>query len=99
MPLISMVRAVIYSMVLSDTSLLVTDEFGNPVTSNLTDYLIPSAAELPSYELVPMETPTPLGRLQIDPGGKLLLQGREFVIESGRLAYSGSWNLFAFEKE
>jgi len=39
-----------------------------------------------------METPAPLGRLEIDPGGRLLLQGREFVIESGRLAYGGTWN-------
>jgi carbon-monoxide dehydrogenase large subunit len=39
------------------------DELGNPVTSNLADYAIPSAAELPSYELVAMETPTPLNVL------------------------------------
>ena len=39
------------------------DEFGNPVTSNLADYAMPSAAELPSFELVPMETATPLNIL------------------------------------
>ena len=40
------------------------DELGNPVTSNFADYPIISAAELPSFELVHMETPTwvnPLG--------------------------------------
>jgi carbon-monoxide dehydrogenase large subunit len=40
------------------------DEDGNPVTSNLADYAAISATELPSFELVPMETPTdvnPLG--------------------------------------
>ena len=40
------------------------DEDGNPVTSNFADYPVISAAELPSYELVHMETPTwvnPLG--------------------------------------
>jgi carbon-monoxide dehydrogenase large subunit len=35
------------------------DVDGNPVTSNLTDYAFISAPELPSFEIVPMETPTP----------------------------------------
>ena len=35
------------------------DSDGNPVTSNLADYAFISAAELPSFERVPMETPTP----------------------------------------
>ncbi len=35
------------------------DEDGNPITSNLADYGVISAAELPSFERVPMETPTP----------------------------------------
>ena len=35
------------------------DEDGNPITSNLADYGFISAAELPSFERVPMETPTP----------------------------------------
>ena len=39
------------------------DEEGNPVTANLADYTFISAAELPSFELVPMETPTPLNEL------------------------------------
>lgn len=34
------------------------DEDGNLVTANFMDYLVPSAAELPSYELAHMETPT-----------------------------------------
>jgi carbon-monoxide dehydrogenase large subunit len=40
------------------------DEDGNPVTSNFADYPVISAAELPTFELVHMETPTwvnPLG--------------------------------------
>ena len=40
------------------------DEDGNPVTSNFADYPLISSAELPSFELVHMETPTwvnPLG--------------------------------------
>jgi carbon-monoxide dehydrogenase large subunit len=39
------------------------DESGNPVTSNLADYAFISAAELPSFEVVHMETPTPLNPL------------------------------------
>jgi carbon-monoxide dehydrogenase large subunit len=35
------------------------DEEGNPVTASFADYAIVSAAELPSFELVAMETPTP----------------------------------------
>jgi carbon-monoxide dehydrogenase large subunit len=35
------------------------DELGNPLTSNLADYGMISAAELPSFERHPMETPTP----------------------------------------
>ena len=39
------------------------DEDGNPITSNLADYAMISAAELPSFELVAMETPTPVNPL------------------------------------
>ncbi|HET9733304.1 MAG TPA: xanthine dehydrogenase family protein molybdopterin-binding subunit [Acidimicrobiales bacterium] len=39
------------------------DEDGNPVTSNLADYAFVSAAELPSFDRIPMETPTPLNEL------------------------------------
>jgi aerobic carbon-monoxide dehydrogenase large subunit len=41
----------------------VYDEDGNPRTGNLADYGMISACELPAYELVPMETPTPLNEL------------------------------------
>ena len=39
------------------------DADGNPVTSNLADYAMISAAELPSFEVVEMETPTPVNPL------------------------------------
>jgi carbon-monoxide dehydrogenase large subunit len=39
------------------------DEDGNPVTSNLADYAMISATELPTFELIPMETPTPVNAL------------------------------------
>ena len=35
------------------------DDEGNPVTGNLMDYAIPSAAELPSFETYNTETPSP----------------------------------------
>ncbi len=38
---------------------VVYDADGNPVTSNFADYGIISMAELPSFELVSMQTPTP----------------------------------------
>lgn len=39
------------------------DDDGNPLTSTLADYPFVSATELPSFELVAMETPTPVNPL------------------------------------
>jgi aerobic carbon-monoxide dehydrogenase large subunit len=39
------------------------DPEGNPLTTNLADYTFVSAAELPSFETIRMETPTPLNVL------------------------------------
>ncbi|MGA9857753.1 MAG: xanthine dehydrogenase family protein molybdopterin-binding subunit, partial [Solirubrobacteraceae bacterium] len=39
------------------------DSDGNPQHANLVTYCIPSAVELPSFERVPMETPTPVNPL------------------------------------
>jgi carbon-monoxide dehydrogenase large subunit len=53
---------------------IVYDADGNPLTSNLADYTFISAAELPSFELVPMETPTnanPLGAKGIGESGTI----------------------------
>jgi len=41
------------------------DEDGNPTTANLADYTFISAAELPSFETVHMETPTPINELGV----------------------------------
>jgi carbon-monoxide dehydrogenase large subunit len=38
---------------------------GTPLTATFADYLIPSAAELPSFELVRMETPTTVNSLGV----------------------------------
>jgi carbon-monoxide dehydrogenase large subunit len=42
---------------------MVFDDDGNPLTSTLAEYGMPSAAELPSYETSNTETPTPLNPL------------------------------------
>ena len=39
------------------------DNDGNPITSNFADYALPSAAELPSFDVLSTETPTPLNPL------------------------------------
>jgi carbon-monoxide dehydrogenase large subunit len=50
------------------------DESGNPLTSNFADYGVISMTELPSYELIPLETPTtnnPLGAKGIGESGAI----------------------------
>jgi aerobic carbon-monoxide dehydrogenase large subunit len=42
---------------------VVYDDDGNPLNANLAGYCFPSAAELPAYELVELETPTPVNEL------------------------------------
>jgi aerobic carbon-monoxide dehydrogenase large subunit len=39
------------------------DPDGNPITSNFADYAIPSAAEMPSFEVFSTQTPSPLNPL------------------------------------
>jgi carbon-monoxide dehydrogenase large subunit len=41
----------------------VYDADANPLTGNFVGYAFPTAAEMPSFELVPMETPTPMNEL------------------------------------
>jgi len=41
----------------------VYDEDGNPLTASLTDYTIPSAVEMPWFDVSNTETPTPLNPL------------------------------------
>lgn len=50
------------------------DEWGTPLTSNLGDYTVPSATEMPMFERIPMETPThvnPLGAKGIGESGTI----------------------------
>jgi carbon-monoxide dehydrogenase large subunit len=44
---------------------VVYDADGNPLTATFADYAFPSAAELPSFELVEMATPTHLNPLGV----------------------------------
>ena len=53
---------------------VVFDEEGNPLTANLADYAMPSAAEFPSFEVSNTETPTfrnPLGAKGIGESGAI----------------------------
>ena len=53
---------------------VVFDEQGNPLTSSLATYGIPSSADLPSFVSVPLATPTgrnPLGAKGIGEGGTI----------------------------
>jgi carbon-monoxide dehydrogenase large subunit len=43
----------------------VYDDAGNPLTGSLVGYAFPSAADLPSWEVVEMETPTPANALGV----------------------------------
>ena len=45
------------------TSRFVYDEDGNPLTGTFVGYAFPSAADLPSWEVVEMQTPTPVNVL------------------------------------
>jgi aerobic carbon-monoxide dehydrogenase large subunit len=50
------------------------DESGNPLTSSLATYAMPSAAELPSFDTIPLVTPTgrnPLGAKGVGEGGTI----------------------------
>ncbi|MEO0493817.1 MAG: xanthine dehydrogenase family protein molybdopterin-binding subunit [Actinomycetota bacterium] len=52
----------------------VYDEWGNPQTGNFMDYAIPAASEFPSFDRIPMETPTdrnPLGVKGIGEAGTI----------------------------
>jgi len=52
----------------------VYDELGNPLTSSLATYAMPSAAEFPSFVTIPLTTPTarnPLGAKGVGEGGTI----------------------------
>jgi carbon-monoxide dehydrogenase large subunit len=44
---------------------VVYDDDGNPLTASLADYTPPGAPDLPSFELVPMQTPSPVNPLGV----------------------------------
>jgi len=50
------------------------DEDGNPMTGNFMDYAFPAATEFPSFERIPLETPTdrnPIGAKGIGESGTI----------------------------
>jgi carbon-monoxide dehydrogenase large subunit len=58
------------------------DEYGNPLTSTLATYLMPSAAELPSFETAHTETPTPLNPLGAKGIGESATIGSTAAVQS-----------------
>ena len=49
---------------------MVYDENANPVSTNLAEYLLPSAPETPSVEVVHVESPTPINPLGVKGAGE-----------------------------
>ncbi|MCL4421571.1 MAG: xanthine dehydrogenase family protein molybdopterin-binding subunit [Actinobacteria bacterium] len=75
---------------------VVYDRDGNPLTSNLADYAIASAAELPSFERTAMETPTPVNELGAKGIGESGTIGSTPAVTNAvvdALAHLGVWNL------
>jgi aerobic carbon-monoxide dehydrogenase large subunit len=58
------------------------DEYGNPLTSTLATYLMPSAAELPPFETAHTETPTPLNPLGAKGIGESATIGSTAAVQS-----------------
>ena len=49
---------------------MIYDDQGQPQTTNFGEYLLPSAPEVPSYDIVHMESPTPLNPLGVKGAGE-----------------------------
>jgi carbon-monoxide dehydrogenase large subunit len=58
------------------------DADGNPITSNLADYALPSAAEMPSFEVYSTETPSPLNPIGIKGIGEAATIGSTPAIQN-----------------
>ena len=49
---------------------MIYDDQGQPQTTNFGEYLLPSAPEVPFYDIVHMESPTPLNPLGVKGAGE-----------------------------
>ena len=49
---------------------MIYDDQGQPLTTNLGEYLLPSAPEVPHYDIVHMESPSPLNPLGVKGAGE-----------------------------
>lgn len=58
------------------------DETGNPMNGNLSTYGVPSAAELPSFDTISMQTPTPLNPLGAKGIGELATVGSTPAVQN-----------------
>ncbi len=60
----------------------VYDSDGNPLTATLGDYLFPAASEMPNFEIIPMETTTPLNPLGAKGIGELSTIGATPAVQN-----------------
>jgi carbon-monoxide dehydrogenase large subunit len=49
---------------------MIYDEAGQPITTNYSDYLLPTAAEIPRIEIVHIESPSPLNPIGVKGAGE-----------------------------
>lgn len=49
---------------------MIHDEAGQPITTNYSDYLLPTAAEMPRIEIVHIESPSPLNPIGVKGAGE-----------------------------
>ncbi|MCY3636317.1 MAG: xanthine dehydrogenase family protein molybdopterin-binding subunit [bacterium] len=66
---------------------------GQPMTSTLLEYLVPSAGELPSYEINSMVTPTPLNRLGVKGIGEATTIGSTPAVHNAVLDALAPWGV------
>ena len=69
------------------------DENGNPLTTNFADYGIISMAELPSFELTSLETPTPNNPLGVKGIGESGAIGSTPAVQSAVLDALSPWGV------
>ncbi len=72
---------------------VVYDDAGNPLTTNLADYLVPSAADLPSWELGETVTPSPRNPLGMKGVGESGTVGSTAAIQNAVLDALGPWGV------
>ncbi len=69
------------------------DEDGNPTTSNLTTYAMPTAAEFPHFETMRTETPTPVNPLGVKGIGESATIGSTPAVQNAVVDALAPWGI------